>query len=676
MKKVITINFCNTLLTIEEEAYEALREYRESLSKYFRNEASCEEILKDIDFRITEILSEILKKENCITDRHIQYVINEIGSPSDFANDGLEIDDDEGQETTSDEQKQEPEQYVIDKLFRSADDKVFAGVCSGLGTYFKTDPIIFRILFALLQPLGIIAYCIIWILAPARSLKNNNVKRLYRDTQHRVLGGVVAGISHYTNMNRAALRILLAILVLAPSVLLLSTSELFFINVPILLPFIYLIMWIGLPPTRSASDRLQMKGEKVNAQTIKKNVYISQNDTKGLHRDTRNKVIGGVMAGIGQYTNISRALLRIIALVLAFLPPILFPNAGMSINSIPIVMVLYVIMWISIPPVDKGVSRQQTSDQNKGGGEQNRSTAMIAYKAPQEGRGHNVAKSIILILLWMIGLSFVFPSVATYLISSVVSYSIFDGFMQYANQAALILFFILPLVVFFIWLIRSSMVKRNSIRWFYLSSFGLWLLSSIYLAFAVLYTPRLFIESDFETKEIATISDSIVTMNSSRPSGDMNFFDAYKIFYKFSPYSDNSELLLPFNSLGIIRSQDSLFHVYEVKFTRGKKTDELEENLSRIDPNISINGDKISFNGGTIIRGKGKYRLQTSMIVVAVPKDKKLKTGKLWDIMNVRDIRNVGVSKNDINNAKKELGETKDWIGWRFDDTIHHKEDE
>lgn len=52
------------------------------------------------------------------------------------------------------------------KLYRSANDRIIAGVCGGLGKYFSIDPVIFRILFVLLTLLhgaGIIIYIIMII---------------------------------------------------------------------------------------------------------------------------------------------------------------------------------------------------------------------------------------------------------------------------------------------------------------------------------------------------------------------------------------------------------------------------------------------------------------------------------------------------------------------------------
>ena len=61
MKKVININFQGRIIPIEEDAYENLKKYVESLRQYFANEEGKEEIINDIENRIAELFSEKLK---------------------------------------------------------------------------------------------------------------------------------------------------------------------------------------------------------------------------------------------------------------------------------------------------------------------------------------------------------------------------------------------------------------------------------------------------------------------------------------------------------------------------------------------------------------------------------------------------------------------------------------
>ena len=85
MKKVININFQGQVIAIEETAYELLKQYIDSLKKYFSREEGGEEIVNDIENRIAELFGNRLKLGiNCITDEDVQSIISSIGRPEDF----------------------------------------------------------------------------------------------------------------------------------------------------------------------------------------------------------------------------------------------------------------------------------------------------------------------------------------------------------------------------------------------------------------------------------------------------------------------------------------------------------------------------------------------------------------------------------------------------------------
>lgn len=65
------------------------------------------------------------------------------------------------------------------KLWRSRSNKIIAGVCGGLGEYFKIDPFWVRLIFILFFLAGgaaFVAYVIIWLLVPLEPF--NKVKQV------------------------------------------------------------------------------------------------------------------------------------------------------------------------------------------------------------------------------------------------------------------------------------------------------------------------------------------------------------------------------------------------------------------------------------------------------------------------------------------------------------------
>ena len=58
------------------------------------------------------------------------------------------------------------------RLYRSSDNRVFAGICGGLGEYFDVDPTVVRVVYVLLSLLtafmGVLLYIILLFVIPNR----------------------------------------------------------------------------------------------------------------------------------------------------------------------------------------------------------------------------------------------------------------------------------------------------------------------------------------------------------------------------------------------------------------------------------------------------------------------------------------------------------------------------
>lgn len=168
MKKIININLASRLIPIEDSAYEILRQYLDSLKRYFAREEGGDEIVSDIESRIAELFQDKLKKgAHCITDEDVLSIRASMGTPEQF-------DETAGKEEAQSGQAQQEPAGAFPRprkrLYRDPDNKVLGGVCSGLGAYLNVDPVVFRIIFALLAiggfGSGILVYFILWVATP------------------------------------------------------------------------------------------------------------------------------------------------------------------------------------------------------------------------------------------------------------------------------------------------------------------------------------------------------------------------------------------------------------------------------------------------------------------------------------------------------------------------------
>ena len=163
MKKTISVHIGGRLFNIEEAAYTKLSTYLNTIRGYFNHQESAEEILSDIELRIAELFMErVTPQKEVITDRDVDDIISIMGQPEDY----LDGDDDAGEEDTSHTYRQ---RSTTKQVFRDPDNKIVAGVCSGISAYLGMDPIILRALFVIITIFygsGAIIYLVLAVIIP------------------------------------------------------------------------------------------------------------------------------------------------------------------------------------------------------------------------------------------------------------------------------------------------------------------------------------------------------------------------------------------------------------------------------------------------------------------------------------------------------------------------------
>jgi phage shock protein PspC (stress-responsive transcriptional regulator) len=200
MKKTLTININGIVFNIDEDAYEKLKNYLTKISSHFSPEESGYEIINDIESRIAELFSSKITAEQKVVDvKMVDQIIETMGLPEDFSETGENPGSKD--ETTS--------------------SKDYQG-----GNYRQN-------------------------------------KKLYRDSDSRIIGGVCSGLSHYFNIDKLLVRVIFFILLIATS--------------GVALP-VYIILWIAVPRAKTTAQRLEMKGEPITVENIGKKVKEDVNN--------------------------------------------------------------------------------------------------------------------------------------------------------------------------------------------------------------------------------------------------------------------------------------------------------------------------------------------------------------------------------------------------------------
>jgi phage shock protein PspC (stress-responsive transcriptional regulator) len=163
MNKTVTINLSGIVFHIDENAYDTLKKYLESIRSKFTVADGRDEIAADIEARIAEMFQQrISDSKQAILPEDVNEVINTLGKPEDIS---------ETAETPSATGSVTDEKgYRVKKrFFRNPDDKLLGGVCGGISAYFDIDPIWLRLAFALaffFAGSGFLFYIILWVIVP------------------------------------------------------------------------------------------------------------------------------------------------------------------------------------------------------------------------------------------------------------------------------------------------------------------------------------------------------------------------------------------------------------------------------------------------------------------------------------------------------------------------------
>lgn len=276
MKKNISINISGIIFHIEEDGYDQLKEYLESINRYFSTFDDSHEIIADIETRIAEIFLAKLKEggRQVIGIEDVEELIATMGSIKDFQ----AAEEDSGYiPPPPKESKKEPadegEPLFSKKLYRDNNRKLLGGVLAGTAYYFNIDPLWIRLLYVLLffgisilpsiAGFLLIAYIVMWIVIPGSDdlKEEKKIKKMYRDPDGKVLGGVASGIAAYFGVDVVIIRLLFF-------------AGIFIAGTGLIL---YIILWIILPEAKTLTDKMEMQGQPVTLSNIESNIKKSLN---------------------------------------------------------------------------------------------------------------------------------------------------------------------------------------------------------------------------------------------------------------------------------------------------------------------------------------------------------------------------------------------------------------
>ena len=236
MKRTTTINLAGLVYHIEEDGFQVLKSYFEEIKRVFATQEGVEEMVEDIEARVAELFQERLSKSKEVVTLVDVEEVIAIMGSPSKFDDETSFDEQEKTEQNSNQEKND----------------------------------------------------------------QGNSKRLYRDTDEGMLGGVSAGLAHYFNIDPVLLRVLWIVLVIAG-----GSGVL-----------IYIIAWIAIPEAKTTAQKLHMRGRSANLDNIKSFADSVKSEAKTGFKRASKSAKNAFKKKNNTFSNIARAIGRLFGFVM------------------------------------------------------------------------------------------------------------------------------------------------------------------------------------------------------------------------------------------------------------------------------------------------------------------------------------------------------------------------
>lgn len=632
MNKVININFQGRILPIEEGAYEILKQYIDSLRIYFANEEGRDEIINDIECRVAELCEEKLKKgEVCINEAAIQSIIDSIGRPADFeAQDGFEQSasksSNANKEGSKNQQQYTSGEFPQKRLYRDEQNKVLGGVCSGIANYFNLDPLLVRILWIFLIGVNIFGYIILWIAVPSSSVKEVGGvrKRLFRDIDNKVIGGVAAGLSKYFGIQVWIIRALFLIPFIR-FVFNFRHLHLFQFwdspDFPNFLDFtfspgamfVYIVLWLVLPEAKTSADKLEMVGEKVDLNSIKNTI---QNDMEGFSK--RAQSWGSE-----------------------------FYKKNVNAN-----------------PQNTSAASSTTTTNNE---------PIITPPAERQGCLHFIGRvitiSVKVFVYFVLGIILISLLAALFGVG-VASTSLLPlkGFileegLQSAAAIGTILFFVwVPVIAIVTAIIRRIAGFKKSNVWVRSSFIALWVFGWVCLFYFFSSLGNSFSKHNIPEETTVALSNPKIDYLQITATPKLKYYENH--WFEIAPFegfTDEDTVFVRNLRIRIVQSKTDSFEVKIVKLSNGKTVANANQLANNINFSLSQQDSVLYLDKGIGINKHDKFRNQHVIMTIAVPIGKRIKvTNKGWSQTNLR-INGTSIRTGTIDRISSDENWYDEW---------------
>ena len=402
-------------------------------------------------------------------------------------------------------------------------------------------------------------------------------KRLYRDPDHRVVGGVASGLAAYFNTEVWIPRVIFCLPLIAGTLASFFRHTFFDFEGPVFfvggfggaLFTTYIILWIVLPEATTASEKLEMRGEKIDLASIKNTI---KNDLEGFKQ--KATVVGSeVKARAEQFGNEIKNKSN-------------GPRQGIG-HAIGVLFKAF-FLFISV---------------------------IVTFA----------------LVMALIGIIFTGAGVMP------LKNYFFSGFWEnILVWAVLLLFLVLPVVGLLTWLIRRIIGARKGSNYLGYTFGSLWSIGLICLIILVANVSAHFRTRNGlqETIEMNAPSKGklIVKVDDSKPIFSDSDWMGVNWHHK-GPFFDINEDSVVINTvrIDVVKSKDTAWHVRREKMSRGPNSENALSLAEQIQFPIVQEDSVLLLSRGFAIRPAQQFHNQQVLVVIEVPVGKKIMMNRSLD---------------------------------------------
>jgi phage shock protein PspC (stress-responsive transcriptional regulator) len=459
---------------------------------------------------------------------------------------------------------------------------------------------------------------LLWIAVPSTSVKEVGGvrKRLFRDLDKKVIGGVCAGMSKYFGVQVSIIRVLF----LLPTILLIVNWNRFhlfqfwefddfnnFFDVTFMpgAIFVYIVLWLVLPEARTSADKLEMMGEKVDINSIKNAIqtdlegFGKRAKTWGTSFDKNQASSAGNSSSIGSSTN----------------------NTNVGAGGL---------------------------DQRKGCFYYFGRTLTILMKA------------FVYFILGIITISVLAAlfgvGVATTGLLPLKKFILEDGLQSWSFIGTILFFIWVPVIAIVASIIRKIAGFKKSNVWVRSSFIALWVLGWVCISYFFSSLGNSFSKHNQPVEQSIGLVNPAVEYLEVTATPRMKYYEQrWFSIEPFQVYNDDTVRVRNLK-IRIVQSKTDSFDVKYVTMSNGKSISEANLLAEKINFSLMQQDSTLFLDRGIAITNKNKFRNQHVIMTIAVPVGKRFKiTNKGWSQTNIR------VNSNGIQ-SENHLGGDDLWV--------------